>query len=214
MRAVVTGATGLIGKELVKQLAHSSDFEHVTVIGRRYLDYSHPKVGQHIADLGDEAAVRPYMPGDVMFCALGTTIKKAGSKENFRLVDHHYVVTPAKVACEEGIKQFCVVSSIGAKAGSGNFYLRTKGEMERDVAALPFASVHIFRPSLLLGYRDEIRPGEMIAETFFNVFGFIFKGKLKRYAAVHASTVAKAMIKAALEGKPGVNIHESEMISG
>lgn len=214
MRAVVTGATGLIGKELVKLLANSGNFEQITLIGRRYLDYSHPKVGQHIADLGDEAAVRPYMQGDVLFCALGTTIKKAGSKEKFRLVDHHYVVTTAKVACEEGVKQFCVVSSIGAKAGSGNFYLRTKGEMERDVAALPFTSVHIFRPSLLLGYRDDIRPGELIAEMFFKVFGFIFNGKLKRYAAVHASTVAKAMIKAVLEGKPGINIHESEMISG
>ena len=212
MKAIVTGGTGLTGKELVKQLASSNDFDHVVLLGRRYLDYSHPKVEQHIVDPGDGESLRGYMKGDVLFCALGTTIKKAGSQENFRLVDHYYVVTMAKVASEEGVKQFCVVSSIGAKAGSKNFYLRTKGEMENDVQALPFSSVHIFRPSLLLGNRAENRAGERIAEGFFKVFGFLFFGKLKRYAPVHASKVAAAMIKAALEGKTGINIYESEMI--
>ncbi len=212
MRAVVTGATGLIGKEIVKQLAQNDEVEEVTVVGRRYLDYSHPKVEQHIADLGDAEAIRPYMQGDVLFCALGTTIKRAGSKENFRLVDHHFVVNAAKVASEEGVKHFCVVSSIGAKAESGNFYLRTKGEMENEISALPFTSVHIFRPSLLLGNREENRPGERIGEAFFKLFGFIFKGKLERYAPIHASTVADAMIKASLSGAPGVNIIESENI--
>ncbi len=212
VKAIVTGGTGLIGKELVIQLASSNDIEHVVVLGRRYVDYSHPKIEQHIVDLSDGEALRGYMKGDVLFCALGTTIKKAGSQENFRLVDHHYVVNPAKVAAEEGVKQFCVVSSIGAKAESKNFYLRTKGEMENDVQALPFSSVHIFRPSLLLGNRAENRPGERIAETFFKVFGFVFFGKLKRYAPINASKVAAAMMKAAMEGKPGTNIYESDMI--
>ncbi len=212
MKAIVVGATGLIGKELVKQLLHREEFEQVVCLGRRFVDLAHPALEQKIVDLGDTSALGELVIGDVLFCALGTTIKTAGSQEKFRLVDHTYVVNAAKAASANGVGKFCVVSSIGAKAESKNFYLRTKGEMEEEVKKLPFESVHIFRPSLLLGKRNETRPGEIIGEVFFKIFRFLFIGKLKRYAAVYDSAVASAMINSALDVKTGVHFHESETI--
>jgi uncharacterized protein YbjT (DUF2867 family) len=143
---------------------------------------------------------------------LGTTIKKAGSQTAFRKIDYQIVVDFASLAAKNGVKRFSVVSSLGSKLDSSNFYLRTKGEMEKAIASLSFESIYIFRPSLLLGERQETRTGEKIAEFLFKIIGFVFVGKLKRYKPVQGATVAKAMINHSISGKPGFNIVESEMI--
>ena len=214
MKAIVTGATGLIGKELVLQLLEDSRFDEVAVIVRKSTGIAHSKLKEHVINFDDPQTYKELLRGDVLFCALGTTIKKAGSQDAFRKIDYQFVVDFASVAAGNGVKQFCVVSSVGAKTGTSNFYLRTKGEMEEAVSKLGFDAVHIFRPSLLLGERGESRPGEKIGEFFFKIFGFLFFGALKRYKPVQGSAVAKAMINASFAGKQGINILESEMIGG
>lgn len=214
MKAIVIGATGLIGKELVRQLLDNSGYDEVAVLVRKSMGISHSKLKEHLINFDDPQTYKELLRGDVLFCALGTTIKKAGSQDAFRKIDYQFVVDFASTAARSGVKQFCVVSSVGAKTGTTNFYLRTKGEMESAVSKLGFDAVHIFRPSLLLGNRGESRPGEKIGEFFFKVFGFLFFGSLKRYKPVQGSAVAKAMIDATLAGKHGINIVESEMIGG
>jgi uncharacterized protein YbjT (DUF2867 family) len=214
MKAIVIGATGLIGSELVKQLLENEEFKTVVTLGRNKLEKEHPKLEQLIVNPGDKKAFAEYIRGDVLFCALGTTIKKAGSQEKFRLVDYTFVVNSAEVASQNGVKQFCVISSLGSNPASSNFYLRTKGEMEETIKKLNFESIHIIRPSLLLGERVENRPGEKIGGFFSRIFSFAFIGRLKRYKPVEASEVANTMIKVTLTKPNGVNIVESEMIGG
>jgi len=212
MKAIVIGATGLIGKELVRQLLDNSDYEEVVLLLRKSMGMSHSKLSEHIINFDDPQTYKDLLQGDVLFCAMGTTIKKAGSQAAFRKIDYQFVVDFAEIAQKNGVKQFSVVSSVGAKTNTTNFYLRTKGEMEAAVSRLEFDAVHIFRPSLLLGNRGESRPGEKIGEFFFKVFGFLFFGSLKRYRPVQGSAVAKEMIDATFMGKRGINIVESEII--
>lgn len=212
MKAIVIGATGLIGKELVGQLLEKEEFDKVVTLVRKSSGVSHKKLEEVVIDFDEQSSYSKYLAGNVLFCALGTTIKKAGSQEAFRKIDFQYVVDFASQAAKNGVKRFSVVSSLGSKSDTSNFYLRTKGEMEKAISTLNFESVYIFRPSLLLGERQETRTGEKIAEFLFKIIGFVFVGKLKRYKPVQGAAVAKAMINQSISGKPGFNIVESEMI--
>lgn len=212
MKAIVIGATGLIGKELVGQLLEKEEFDKVVTLVRKSSGVSHKKLEEVVIDFDEQSSYSKYLTADVLFCALGTTIKKAGSQEAFRKIDFQYVVDFASVAAKNGVKRFSVVSSLGSKSDTSNFYLRTKGEMEKAISTLNFESVYIFRPSLLLGERQETRTGEKIAEFLFKIIGFGFVGKLKRYNPVQGAAVAKAMINTGISGKHGFNIVESEMI--
>jgi len=212
MKAIVIGATGLIGKELVAQLLEKEEFDKVVTLVRKTSGFAHNKLQEIVINFDDPSSYSKYLTGDVLFCALGTTIKKAGSQEAFRKIDFQFVVDFASVAAKNGIKRFSVVSSLGSKPDTSNFYLRTKGEMEKAISTLNFESVYIFRPSLLLGERQETRTGEKIAEFLFKIIRFVFVGKLKRYKPVQGVAVAKAMIDHSISVKQGVNIVESEMI--
>ena len=150
---------------------------------------------------------------DVVFCAVGTTQKKVkGDKEAYRKVDYDIPVNAARFAKEAGCKQFLLVSSVGANAKSKNFYLQLKGRVEDAVVQQGLPSVSIFRPSMLLGYREEKRPGEGFGKAVMRLLSFMFVGRLKKYRAVHARTVAKAMVYAAKEGNPGVSVYEYKEI--
>jgi uncharacterized protein YbjT (DUF2867 family) len=149
---------------------------------------------------------------DDVFCCLGTTIKKAGTKEAFRRVDHDYVVFLAKAALASGAKQFLLVSSIGADAQSRVFYSRVKGEVEADITAMPFRAVQIFRPSMLLGNRTEVRLGEKVAQIVSMPLVLLFVGGLKKYRPIEAKTVARAMVRVARREPEGVHVYESDKI--
>ena len=151
----VAGASGLVGSSLLQLLL--SDCERVAAVTRRPFGISSPKL---VEIAGDFEHLAPLGEIDAAFCALGTTIKKAGSQEAFRRVDAAYVVAFAKAACEAGAKRFAVVSSVGTEVDSSNFYLRVKSEMEEAVRAIPFEGVYIMRPSFLMGDRPEARPAE------------------------------------------------------
>ncbi len=206
--AIVFGATGLIGSFLVEQLLDDARYGEVKVFGRRSTGLTHPKLDEYIIDFEKLDIFRDRVKGDELFCCLGTTIKTAGSEEAFRKVDFEWVRWSAVSAAENGVPKFLVISSVGANAQSSNFYLRTKGEMERAVSELNFKKCVILRPSMLLGPRTEFRSGESIGKFFMRAFSFLVP---KRYKAVQAETVARAMITAANGGQAN-GVVENERI--
>jgi uncharacterized protein YbjT (DUF2867 family) len=208
--ALVIGSSGLIGSHLVIQLLSNPNFEKVIVFNRRPCLLLHPKIEEHIIDFNNLKAIEPYVKGDVMFCTMGTTIKKAGSKEAFRLVDVVYPEQFAEMALHNQVKQFLIISSLGADLHSNNFYLKTKGEIETFLQNSAFKSVSILRPSLLLGDRKEFRLGEKIASYVLPVLSLFLIGPFKKYRAIEAKTVAKAMLEIALQNKSGFNIYPSD----
>lgn len=208
--ALVIGSSGLIGSHLVIQLLSNPHFEKVIVFNRRPCLILHPKIEEHLLDFNDLKAIEPYVKGDVMFCTMGTTIKKAGSKEAFRLVDVVYPEQFAEMALHNQVKQFLIISSLGADLHSNNFYLKTKGEIETFLQNSAFKSVSILRPSLLLGDRKEFRLGEKIASYVLPVLSLFLIGPFKKYRAIEAKTVAKAMLEIALQNKSGFNIYQSD----
>ena len=208
MNAAIAGATGLIGNHLLDLMKPDEDIASVQVLARRALSLP-AKFSLVTGDL----AVPVLTAGvDVAFCALGTTMAKAGSKEAFYHVDHDLVLAFAKAAKDAGAEKFVIVSSIGADAGSGNFYLKVKGETENDLKALGFRSLIILQPSLLMGDRSEFRLGERIGQGVMSVMGLLMLGPLAKYRGIHGRTVAKAMLRLAKEELPGVHVLESDRL--
>ncbi|MBL8744675.1 MAG: NAD(P)H-binding protein, partial [Myxococcales bacterium] len=158
--AIIVGATGLVGAQILSLLLADAKVERVVSLGRRKTGAAHEKLEEHAVDLGEPSSFRSLVKGDFLFSALGTTLKKAGSKEAQRMVDVTYPLNVATVAAENGVKGYGLVSAVGADAGSVMFYNRIKGELERDVQALGFERVRIARPSILTGERNESRPME------------------------------------------------------
>lgn len=196
--AVVFGASGLVGKTLLKELFHDSSYEKVIAVVRKELPLRNEKFEQVImtsfANLADH---KRKLPATDYFCCIGTTIKKAGSQKAFRDVDHGIPVKIAMFAEELTVPNMVVVSSIGASALSRNFYLRTKGEMEEAVRKIYTGNLTFVRPSLLMGDREEPRFGERMAVGMMKSFGWMFAGPLKKYRGIPAETVVRSMIKAA-----------------
>lgn len=165
-----------------------------------------------MVDFDDLGAEVEAWAGEQVFLCLGTTMKKAGSRDAFRRVDHDLTLEAARRTYQAGARDAFLVSSSGADPDSRAFYLRTKGETEAGVAALPFRSVHLLRPSLLTGDRDEVRPAEQMGALVGSLLRPLLVGPLRRYRPVEARTVARAMV--ALAGDPGEGrfVHESEEI--
>ena len=210
--AVVIGATGLTGTHLVAALLQDPVFDKVKVLVRQPWAHSRPKLESIVVNFDDEAGLDPALQGDVLFCCIGTTIKKAGSQENFRAVDYGIPVRCARIAHEQGVSQFLMISSIGANPHSRNFYLRTKGETEEAVLKAGFSSTCIFRPSFLIGQRKEFRLGEWIGKYLIQLFYFLLQGRWKKYRGIKAATVANAMLVAAKQKDAGVHVFESDAI--
>jgi uncharacterized protein YbjT (DUF2867 family) len=208
MKAAIAGATGLIGSHLLELMKADPALESVQVLSRRPLELP-PKFTVVTGDLM-HPSLGPAV--EVAFCALGTTMAKAGSKEAFYHVDHDLVLAFAKAAKDAGAEKFVLVSSIGADAGSGNFYLKVKGETENDLQALGFRSLIILRPSLLMGDRSDFRFGERISQGAMTVLGPLMLGPLTKYRGIHGRTVAKAMLRLAKEELPGVHVLESDSL--
>jgi uncharacterized protein YbjT (DUF2867 family) len=204
--ALIAGATGLVGSHCLKQLLDDPAYSQVVSISRRPGPESNAKLVQKIVELDNLSQLAPIAANDA-FCALGTTIAKAGSQEAFRKIDFGYSKAFAEFALAGGAQQFALVSSVGANAHSRNFYPRTKGELEEAVKALSFTSVHTFQPSFLMGSRAERRPGEGIGLALAKALQFAFVGALSKYRPIEASTVAAAMIAAVKRGEPGYHIY-------
>jgi uncharacterized protein YbjT (DUF2867 family) len=211
MKAIILGSTGLIGSCLLEQILNDEFFTKVDIWLRKAISLQHPKLKESLIDF-DNIDALPSSTADIVFCCLGTTIKKAKTKEAFRKVDHDYVLAAAKYAEMAGAKQFFVVSSIGAKATSKNFYLRTKGEMEEAVAKCNIPAIFILRPSILYGKRKEFRFGEAIGKFMMHLWDPFLFGGLKKYRGIYGHRVAKAMLKLAKDEVKGVHLLESDQI--
>ncbi len=209
--AVVIGATGLVGEILTNKLAQSNFYDRVIVLVRRPVTFSSPKIESVILnfDKPDSSLIK----GNDIFCAIGTTIKKAGSKANQFKIDCEYPAEIARIARENGAEQFILVSSIGADANSSNFYLKTKGQLEERLTALNFPSLIILRPSFILGNRKENRMGEKIGIVLAKLLGPLMIGGLRKYKGVEATVIANRMVVAAVSENKGKLIIESDRIS-
>ena len=203
--ALIAGATGLIGQQLLQLLIESPLYEKVIAITRQDLPV-HTKLVQVKMEFGNITEKSGVLKADDVFCCLGTTIAKAGSKEKFRQVDFYYPYLLAKTTHAAGAKGYLIVTALGANKTSSIFYNEVKGEVEEAVASVGFDAVHIFRPSLLLGDRNEKRSGEDAAKLFYRIFGFLIPDK---YKAISSLKVAKAMLHFAAQDKKGTFIHES-----
>ena len=204
--ALLLGASGLVGGHLLRQLLESPHYAHVVAFVRRPLELNHPKLRQEILDFDQPDASK--IKGDDLFCALGTTLAKAGSKEAQYRIDCIYPSEIGKIARQNGVRQYLLVSSVGADAQSSNFYLRTKGELEEKIRALGFGHFVAARPSFLLGERKEFRFGEKIALVLMKFAVFA----PRRYRGIEAEKVARALIAKANDGGVGMEVLESEAL--
>ena len=202
--ALIAGATGLVGSHLLPLLLSGDRYERVIAITRKPLP-EHPRLVQVNIDMSDAASYQAH-PADDVYCCLGTTIAVAGSKENFRKVDFTFPSVMAKALLARGASQYMLVSALGANKNSSIFYNRVKGEVEESISGAGYRSVHIFRPSLLLGNRTEKRSGEDAAKIFYKIFGFLIP---KKYKGVDASKVANAMYQCASLDEAGLHVHTS-----
>jgi len=210
--ACVFGSTGLIGTYLLEILCADTNYEKVIVFNRTSQASINHKVIQIVDDFSSLASHADDLKADEYFCCLGTTIKKAKTKPAFEYVDYHLPIEIGNLAVSNKVKYYMVVSSIGASSESNNFYLRTKGGMEEALSKLELKNLFIFRPSMLLGKRKETRIMESLSKPIFTVLGVLLFGPLKKYKAIHAKMVAKAMIKIVTYGSEN-QIIESDKIT-
>jgi uncharacterized protein YbjT (DUF2867 family) len=203
--AIVIGATGLVGTQLVHLLLADTRFEKVLAFTRRSLQFKNEKLEEHIIDFDQPDQWRQLVKGDVLFSAMGTTRRQAGSKQAQYKIDYTYQYLFAEAASYNDIPAYVLVSSASASPESRIFYSRMKGELERDVKKLPFQSISLLQPSLLYGNRQQERTGERIG---FKVLGLLNKiGLFRKYRPIQGRTVAQAMLNAGFEALNGVHIY-------
>jgi len=207
--ALILGSTGLTGKALTELIRKNKNYSRIILPVRRKDGRPDEKVAEVEIDYDHIDASSDLFEVDDIFCCLGTTMKKAGSKEAFRKVDYQYPLEAAQLGKEKGVSRFFVISALGVDPSSKIFYNRVKGEVERDLGKLSFAALHIFRPSLLTGKREEKRFSENAGIFLFKAFSFLLAGPLAKYRAIKAETVARAIALAAEGDEEGIVIHES-----
>ena len=203
--ALVAGATGLIGGQLLTLLLANDQYAKVIAFTRQQLPV-HSKLIQVSIDGENVGALDSATRIDDVFCCLGTTMAKAHTKEKFYYVDFTLPYLLAKNSIQRGAKQYLLVSSLGANKKSSIYYNQVKGTIEEAISNIGFETVHIFRPSLLLGPRTEKRSAEDAAKIFYRIFGFLIPAK---YKAIDSLKVARAMVNFASQQQGGNFIHES-----
>ncbi|MCG6185881.1 NAD(P)H-binding protein [Maribellus maritimus] len=207
--ANVIGATGLVGSQLIPLLLENEQFEKVRIFVRRDSNIQHPKLEQQVVDFGDEQTWKTHLTGDVLFSALGTTLKQAGSKEKEYEIDFTFNLNFAKKAKENGIENYVLVSSVGANTDSRIFYTRMKGELDEAVSKIGFKNLTILRPSSLTGNRKEKRTAEIIS---IPILLLLTKFVFKKYRPIKDKTVAQAMINAILKPTSKKTIWEADEV--
>jgi uncharacterized protein YbjT (DUF2867 family) len=212
--ALLAGASGLTGSHTLEALLGAPEISRVLAVSRRPLGREHPRLANRIVQFERLEAQLKGVSCDVALCCLGTTRRQAGSQEAFRAVDVDCVLSFARVAKAASAGRFVVISSVGADPAARNFYLRTKGEMEGELEAVGFESLDILRPSLLLGWRGEMRSLELAATALMPLLNPLLRGRYVPYRAVSARTVGAAMLGATRSGRRGVQRYDWEGLQG
>ena len=204
--ALVAGSTGLIGSQLLDLLLNDNRYSKIIAISRKKLTSANAKLVNVVCELNQLASHQEQLKADDVYCCLGTTMKKAKSKEAFRAVDFDAPVALAQISKEQGAKKFLLISALGSNKNSSIFYNQVKGEVEESIQKIGFDSYHILRPSLLLGPRKDQRSGEEAGKIFDKLFGWAVPQK---YRPIGSIKVARAMLNFAQKDQPGNSVHES-----
>lgn len=211
-KAIIAGASGLIGSNLVNILLEAPQYAEVLVIVRKELPIQHKKLVQLVINFDELDKHAAAITGHAIFSCLGTTKAQTPDKDQYRKIDHDYPLQLAQLAKQNGVEQFHVVTAIGANKNSSTFYLKLKGELEDELQKLGLKTLHIYQPAMLMGERERSRLLEKIATGVFKVIDPLLVGGLKKYRSVKGSTVANAMFKKSLESATGTFIYTSDKI--
>ncbi|MEH6389077.1 MULTISPECIES: NAD(P)H-binding protein [Pseudomonas] len=208
MKLLLVGASGLVGSHVLRRALADERIGAVVAPSRRPLS-EHPKLSAPVVDFEPLPADAGWWQADAVICALGTTMKQAGSREAFRHVDHDYPLAVAKLAREHGTPTYVLNSAVGADAASRLFYNRVKGELEQELAGCGFSSLTFVRPGLISGPRQALRPGERAAEWVLKGLGPVLP---RRVRVNPADNIARALLEAAIASRPGVHVVRSETL--
>ncbi len=211
-KAIIAGASGLIGSSLLTILLNEPAYAEVTVLVRKKTGITHPKLTEIIIDFDRLDDFAGEINGHALFCCIGTTKKKTPDLTDYYKIEHDYPVKLGQLAVKNGVKQYHYVSSIGADKDSTAYYTRYKGQTEYDLQQLNLQSLHIYRPSILAGERKDYRPMEKFATGLLYIINPLLIGSLKKYRSIPAKTVAMAMYKQSINSEEGVFIHPSDQI--
>lgn len=210
--ALIIGSTGMVGEQCLRELLACNTYSKVVALTRTKLALAHPKLENRVSDFERLEDMREWLQCDDVYCAIGTTIAKAGSQAAFRKVDYEYPLRVAQLALWNGAKRFILVSALGANTSSPFFYSRVKGELEQALMQLGYEALIILRPSILLGNRKEQRKGEAAGVWVAEKLPFLFCGPFKKYRGTPAALVAQTMVKLGALNSKGVQILENENI--
>jgi len=211
-KAVIAGASGLIGSYLLHILLDAEQYSEVLILVRKELPVQHKKLVQLVIDFDKLDEHKAAVTGYALFCCLGTTKKKTPDQNEYRKIDHYYPLRLAQIAKQNGVRQYHLVSSLGANSKSSNYYLKTKGETEEAIQKVGIKSLNIYQPSFLTGDRKESRFGEGFMISLMKLIDPILVGGLKKYRSIPAETVARAMYKQSLKTEEGIFVHPSDKI--
>lgn len=211
-KAIIAGASGLIGSSLLTILLNEPACAEVTVLVRKKTGTNHPKLTELIVDFDKLDDYSGEINGHALFCCIGTTKNKTPNLTDYYKIEHDYPLTLGQLAVKNSVKQYHYVSSIGADKDSTAYYTKFKGQTEYDLQQLNLPSLHIYRPSILTGKRKDFRPMEKFASGLMYIINPLLIGSLKKYRSIPAKTVAMAMYKQSINSDDGVFIHPSDQI--
>jgi uncharacterized protein YbjT (DUF2867 family) len=211
-KAIIAGASGLIGSELLTILLNQPEYAEVVILVRKSTGIQHLKLKELVIDYEQLDKYAAEISGHAIFSCLGTTNNKTPDKNIYRKIDHDYPVKLAQLGLKNGVKQFHLVSSLGADSKSSTFYLKLKGETDDDIQKVGLNTVHIYQPSFITGDRKEHRLSEKIFNPIMKLINPLLFGSFKKYRSISAQTIAMAMFKQSITNDEGVFIHPSDNI--
>lgn len=207
-KAIIAGASGLIGSHLLRQLLDGDAYTEILVLARKPLPMQHKKLSQLVLDFDKLDEYSDRITGDAVFCCLGTTVAQTPDKVKYRKIDHDYPIRLAQLALKNGVQQFHWVSAVGADANSSNAYLKLKGETEDDLKKVGTPSLHLYRPSMLTGRKEKVRLSETLINGIMKLANPLLVGSLAKYHSIAGSVVAKAMIFQSIDNETGTFIYQ------
>ena len=199
MEVVLVGSTGLVGNEVLKQLISENSVSKINVLTRKKIHFQSPKIINHVVDFENENDLKNAIQGEIVICCIGTTKAKTPNVTEYEKIDRDIPVRLAKIGKENGISQYHLISAIGANKNSSINYNRIKGEAEEGVVAAGIQKTIIYRPGMLIGKRNESRPGEFIAQKISFLFDLFMIGSMKKYHSVKANYLANKLVKNCIE---------------